>query len=62
MCYEMRCPHQDHMGDCTIPSWESRLPGFVWPCPYLGEEEEDFGEDTDDGPQIVFIDIPFSEE
>lgn len=62
MCYEMRCPHQDHMGDCTIPSWECHRPGFKWPCPYLGEEEEDFGEDTDDGPQIVFIDIPFSEE
>jgi hypothetical protein len=50
------------MGDCTIPSWEYHRPGFEWPCPYLGEEEEGFEEDTDDGPQIVLIDIPFSEK
>lgn len=62
MCYEMMCPHQDHMGDCTIHSWEYNRPGFRWPCPYMGEEEEGSEEDPDDGPQIVFIDIPFSEE
>jgi len=61
MCYEMKCPHQDHMGNCTIPSWEYRRPGFEWPCPHL-EDEEDLIEDTDEGPQIVFIEIPYIKE
>lgn len=57
MCYEARCPHQDYSGECGISSRESNRPGFKWPCPHL-EDEEDLIEDTDEDPQIVFIEIP----
>jgi len=62
MCYEMKCPHQDHMGNCTIPSWEYRRPGFEWPCISLGDGGECPVEGVEDTPQIVFIEIPYIKE
>jgi hypothetical protein len=59
MCYEARCPHQDYSGECCIPSYEFNRPGFKWPCPHLRDDEDEVPvEDPDEGPQIVFIEIP----